>query len=159
MLQGWPACSLWPEDALKAEYFHVSYTGHGFHYGIHGLSQCPGRLRQDCAVFSAGLRFHRQHCAVNGTKIGKIIRFLRLPQFAVRQIRYRFYIPLNLCDNLFQSEKYFYSIHETLHSRPAYSQSIPPAQASFLQINRKEWVLNDSAPYQAHRSGMAGPDT
>ena len=37
------------------------------------------------AIFSAGLCSLRQHCAVNGIKVGKIIRGLRFPQFAVRQ--------------------------------------------------------------------------
>ena len=37
------------------------------------------------AIFSAGLCIHGQHCAVNGIKVGKIIRCLRLPQFAIRQ--------------------------------------------------------------------------
>ena len=36
------------------------------------------------AIFSVGLCIHRQHCAVNWIKVGKIIRHLRLPQFAVR---------------------------------------------------------------------------
>ncbi len=43
--------------------------------------------RQQCAAFSAGLCIHRRHCAVNEIKAGKIIRGLRLPQFAVRQCR------------------------------------------------------------------------
>lgn len=38
------------------------------------------------AIFSAGLCIHGQHCAVNGIKVGKIIRCLRLPQFAIRQV-------------------------------------------------------------------------
>ena len=38
------------------------------------------------AIFSVGLCIHRQHCAVNWIKVGKIIRHLRLPQFAVRHV-------------------------------------------------------------------------
>ena len=44
------------------------------------------------AIFSVGLCIHRQHCAVNWIKVGKIIRGLRLPQFAVRHVT----IPLNV---------------------------------------------------------------
>ena len=40
---------------------------------------------QQCAAFVAGSCIYSRHCAVNGIKVGKIIRSLRLPQFAVRQ--------------------------------------------------------------------------
>lgn len=39
---------------------------------------------QQCAAFVAGSCIYSRHCAVNGIKVGKIIRSLRLPQFAVR---------------------------------------------------------------------------
>ncbi len=42
-------------------------------------------MRWQRAIFSVELCIHRQHCAVNWIKVGKIIRHLRLPQFAVRQ--------------------------------------------------------------------------
>ncbi len=41
-------------------------------------------MRWQRAIFSVELCIHRQHCAVNWIKVGKIIRHLRLPQFAVR---------------------------------------------------------------------------
>ena len=40
---------------------------------------------QQRAAFGAGLCICRQHCAVNEINVGKIIRCLLLPQFAVRQ--------------------------------------------------------------------------
>ena len=43
-------------------------------------------MRWQRAIFSVGLCIHRQHCAVNWIKVGKIIRHLRLPQFAVRHL-------------------------------------------------------------------------
>ena len=43
-------------------------------------------MRWQRAIFSVELCIHRQHCAVNWIKVGKIIRHLRLPQFAVRHV-------------------------------------------------------------------------
>ena len=43
------------------------------------------QYRQQRAAFWAGLCICRQHCAVNGINVRKIIRCLLLPQFAVRQ--------------------------------------------------------------------------
>ena len=43
------------------------------------------QYRQQRAAFLTGLCICRQHCAVNRINVGKIIRCLRLPQFAVRQ--------------------------------------------------------------------------
>ena len=43
-------------------------------------------MRWQRAIFSVELCIHRQHCAVNWIKVGKIIRHLRLPQFAVRHL-------------------------------------------------------------------------
>lgn len=43
------------------------------------------QYRQQRAAFWAGLCICRQHCAVNGINVGKIICCLCLPQFAVRQ--------------------------------------------------------------------------
>ena len=42
------------------------------------------QYRQQRAAFWAGLCICRQHCAVNGINVGKIICCLCLPQFAVR---------------------------------------------------------------------------
>ena len=42
------------------------------------------QYRQQRAAFLTGLCICRQHCAVNRINVGKIIRCLRLPQFAVR---------------------------------------------------------------------------
>ena len=45
------------------------------------------QYRQQRAAFWVGLCICRQHCAVNGINVRKIIRCLLLPQFAVRQIQ------------------------------------------------------------------------
>ena len=47
------------------------------------------QYRQQRAAFWVGLCICRQHCAVNGINVRKIIRCLLLPQFAVRQLDFR----------------------------------------------------------------------
>ena len=47
------------------------------------------QYRQQRAAFLTGLCICRQHCAVNRINVGKIIRCLRLHQFAVRQAEKR----------------------------------------------------------------------
>ena len=68
-------------------------------------------MRWQRAIFSVELCIHRQHCAVNWIKVGKIIRHLRLPQFAVRQYTpaggniqvsvqiWEFYVKINITDS------------------------------------------------------------
>ena len=57
----------------------VSHEG-SMAFCISGAKQ----YRQQRAAFLTGLCICRQHCAVNRINVGKIIRCLRLPQFAVR---------------------------------------------------------------------------
>ena len=60
----------------------VSHEG-SMAFCISGAKQ----YRQQRAAFLTGLCICRQHCAVNRINVGKIIRCLRLPQFAVRHIQ------------------------------------------------------------------------
>ena len=69
--QGKTKCFIWAADLIMGS----------MAFCISGGKQ----YRQQRAAFWAGLCICRQHCAVNGINVRKIIRCLLLPQFAVRQ--------------------------------------------------------------------------
>ena len=83
MLPGWSIFRPWPTSRGKTKCFiwAVDLMMGSMAFCISGGKQ----YRQQRAAFWAGLCICRQHCAVNGINVRKIIRCLLLPQFAVRQ--------------------------------------------------------------------------
>ena len=83
MLPGWSIFRPWPTSRGKTKCFiwAADLIMGSMAFCISGGKQ----YRQQRAAFWAGLCICRQHCAVNGINVRKIIRCLLLPQFAVRQ--------------------------------------------------------------------------
>ena len=83
MLPGWSIFRPWPTSRGKTKCFiwAVDLMMGSMAFCISGGKQ----YRQQRAAFWVGLCICRQHCAVNGINVRKIIRCLLLPQFAVRQ--------------------------------------------------------------------------
>ena len=90
MLPGWSIFRPWPTSRGKTKCFiwAADLIMGSMAFCISGGKQ----YRQQRAAFWAGLCICRQHCAVNGINVRKIIRCLLLPQFAVRH-------PLQLPDS------------------------------------------------------------
>ena len=84
MLPGWSIFRPWPTSRGKTKCFiwAADLIMGSMAFCISGGKQ----YRQQRAAFWAGLCICRQHCAVNGINVRKIIRCLLLPQFAVRQL-------------------------------------------------------------------------
>ena len=82
MLPGWSIFRPWPTSRGKTKCFiwAADLIMGSMAFCISGGKQ----YRQQRAAFWAGLCICRQHCAVNGINVRKIIRCLLLPQFAVR---------------------------------------------------------------------------
>ena len=85
MLPGWSIFRPWPTSRGKTKCFiwAADLIMGSMAFCISGGKQ----YRQQRAAFWAGLCICRQHCAVNGINVRKIIRCLLLPQFAVRHQR------------------------------------------------------------------------